>query len=83
MVHLNLCISMILATVSYLCVNWAKDEPVYCQAAAIAQHYFFLVAYTWVLIEALCLFYAVLYGQLMGKMKCYAFFAWGELSTYL
>lgn len=76
MVHLNLSISMILATGSYLCAHFGKETPVYCQAAAVAQHYFFMVGYTWILIEALCLFYAVLYGQLVGKMRCYAPFAW-------
>lgn len=76
MVHLNLSVSMLLATGSYLSVMFARDTPLFCQAAAIAQHYFFMVAYAWVLVEALCLFYAVLYGILMGRMKCYAPFAW-------
>lgn len=76
MVHLNLSIAMILATASYFSVMFAKDTPLYCQIAAIAQHYFFMVAYAWILMEAMCLFYAVLYGALMGKMSCYAPFAW-------
>ena len=76
MVHLNMSISMILATGSYLAVHFAKEVPEYCQAVAVAQHYFFMVGYAWILIEALCLFYAVLYGQLVGKMKYYAPIAW-------
>lgn len=76
MVHLNLCVSMLFALASYLSVDFIKETPLFCQIAAIAQHYFFMVAYAWILMEALCLFYAVLYGVLMGKMKCYAPVAW-------
>lgn len=81
MVHLNLCVSMILATASYLLVHFSKDVPTYCLAVAVAQHYFFMVAYGWIVAEALALFYAVLYGQLVGRMKCYAPFAWRKCYT--
>jgi len=76
MVHLNLCVSMILALGCYLAVEFARDIPIACMGLAIAQHYLFIVAYMWIFIESLCLFYAVLYNQLIGKMKCYAPMGW-------
>lgn len=78
MVHLNLSVAMILATGAYLSVGFAREHQLYCQIAAIAQHYFFVVSYAWILIEAMCLFYAVTHGVLMGKMKSYVFFGWGK-----
>lgn len=69
---------MIFAHGSYLLVDFAEEASVMCKVAAIAQHYFFVVSYAWVLMEALWLFYAVTNGTLMGKMKYYVFFGWGE-----
>ena len=74
-IHINLCISLAIAQIIFIAgidktgppnVN----VPIYCQVIAVLLHYFYLVAFMWMLMEGVFL-YLALVKVFITNTKCY------------
>ena len=58
-IHVNLCISLGIAQIIFVAGvdKSARDHvPIHCQVIAVFLHYFFLVAFMWMLMEGVVLY---------------------------
>lgn len=58
-IHINLCISLGIAQLIFICgIDQTESDhvPVHCKAIAVLLHYFFLVAFMWMLMEGVVLY---------------------------
>ena len=63
-IHINLCISLAIAQIIFvvgidLTGPPNGDVPIHCQVIAVLLHYFFLVAFMWMLMEGVVLYLAL------------------------
>jgi len=69
-IHINLCISLFVAQLTFVAgVDKTNNEKA-CQAIAVLLHYFFLVTFMWMLMEGVVL-YVALVRVFVKKQKYY------------
>ena len=62
-IHINLCISLMIAQLIFVVgINRTADDhvPLHCQAIAVLLHYFFLVSFMWMLMEGVVLYFILI-----------------------
>ena len=72
-VHINLCINLGIAQLIFVAGvdRSAVDQvPIHCQVIAVLLHYFFLVAFMWMLMEGVVL-YIILVRVFVSRTKLY------------
>ena len=62
-IHVNLCISLGIAQIIFVTAvdkaSGTDSVPAHCKAVAVLLHYFFLVAFMWMLMEGVVLYVAL------------------------
>ena len=62
-IHINLCISLGIAQIIFVAAvdkaSGTDSVPAHCKAVAVLLHYFFLVAFMWMLMEGVVLYLAL------------------------
>ena len=63
-IHINLCINLAIAQIIFIAgIDMTGppngDVPIHCQVIAVLLHYFFLVAFMWMLMEGVFLYLAL------------------------
>ncbi|XP_022800065.1 adhesion G-protein coupled receptor D1-like isoform X2 [Stylophora pistillata] len=78
-IHTNLVVSLLLANVLFLAGIDETSSPVLCKVVAVSMHYFFLTAFTWMLVEGLHLYLKVVqvFRTENIKIAYYYVFGWG------
>ena len=71
-VHINLCISLGIAQLTFMAGVGSTGDPVpiHCQVVAVLLHYFFLVSFMWMLMEGVVL-YVILIKVFVTNTKKY------------
>ncbi|XP_068700700.1 uncharacterized protein [Montipora foliosa] len=78
-IHTNLVVSLLLAQVLFLAGIKETSNKVICKTIAVFLHYFFLTAFTWMLVEGLHLYLKVVqvFKTENVKILYYYIFGWG------
>ena len=73
-IHINLCISLGIAQLTFVAGVGSTGDPVpiHCQVVAVLLHYFFLVSFMWMLMEGVIL-YIALVRVFVERKKLYLF----------
>lgn len=79
LIHSNLAVSLLLAQLVVVTSHGAEHYPIACKAVALLLHFFFMSAFTWMLMEGLALYLACTkglhnYGDMRWK---YCLIGWG------
>ena len=71
-IHINLCISLGIAQLTFVAGVGSTGDPVpiHCQVVAVLLHYFFLVSFMWMLMEGVVL-YVILIKVFVTNTKRY------------
>ena len=71
-IHINLCISLGIAQLTFVAGVGSTGDPVpiHCQLVAVLLHYFFLVSFMWMLMEGVVL-YVILIKVFVTNTKRY------------
>ncbi|XP_028515853.1 adhesion G-protein coupled receptor D1 [Exaiptasia diaphana] len=79
-IHLHLCIALAAAQIVFLAGINAVTEKIPCMMVAIMLHYFYTVAFLWMLVEGVHLYQKIVvaYEKKVVKKKHYYMIAWGE-----
>ena len=70
-IHINLCVNLGIAQLTFVAGidQSARDHvPIHCQVVAVLLHFFFLVAFMWMLMEGVFL-YIILVRVFVSKSK--------------
>ncbi|KAH9496862.1 Adhesion G-protein coupled receptor D1 [Bulinus truncatus] len=78
-VHRNLCITIMLAQVTFIAGVQAVDDMVVCAVVAVALQYLYTATFVWMLVEGLHLYSQVVrvFGTEKSRIVYYIFFGWG------
>ncbi|KAK2548050.1 Adhesion G protein-coupled receptor L1 [Acropora cervicornis] len=78
-IHMNLVLSLLLAQVLFLAGIRETSNQVVCKIIAVFMHYFYLTAFTWMLVEGLHLYLKVVqvFKTENVKILYYYIFGWG------
>lgn len=78
-IHMNLVLSLLLAQVLFLAGIRETSNQVVCKIIAVLMHYFYLTAFTWMLVEGLHLYLKVVqvFKTENVKVLYYYVFGWG------
>ncbi|XP_015754902.1 PREDICTED: adhesion G-protein coupled receptor D1-like [Acropora digitifera] len=78
-IHMNLVLSLLLAQVLFLAGIGETSNKVICKIIAVFMHYFYLTAFTWMLVEGLHLYLKVVqvFKTENVKILYYYIFGWG------
>ena len=59
MIHRNLCLNLLIAEILLLAGIDATTDPDLCLSIAVFMHFFFLCAFSWMLVEGLYLYFLI------------------------
>ncbi|KAK0058290.1 adhesion G-protein coupled receptor D1, partial [Biomphalaria pfeifferi] len=78
-VHRNLCITIMMAQVTFIAGVTAVEDKVVCAVVAVALHYLYTATFVWMLVEGLHLYSQVVrvFGTEKSRILYYIFFGWG------
>ncbi|RDD44469.1 Adhesion G-protein coupled receptor D1 [Trichoplax sp. H2] len=79
-IHTNLAFTMLISQIGILLGGWdfVKQNPVICKVVAIGLHYFLLAMFSWMLMEALHLYFQIIsVFNTKSRLKLYYILGWG------
>ncbi|CAH3039846.1 unnamed protein product [Porites evermanni] len=78
-IHMNLALSLLLAQALFLAGIRKTSDKVLCKTIAVFLHYFFMTAFTWMLVEGVHLYLKVVQVYKSENLKMFYYYAsgWG------
>lgn len=90
-IHINLCVNLGIAQLIFVAgINHSASDhvPIHCQVVAVLLHYFFLVAFMWMLMEGVVLYVILIrvfisISKAQGYMLAFTLVSYGVPLLYL